>query len=332
MSKKKFSKLKSGLVASIAATALALGLTYSKPAEAETPKLYKAVPSLETVVNSPSHDIYKLDHIYPYEEETIINTPYKPKDRLVVLGFDMAWGAFYSGISRGIHFKKENKNFWKGFGQGFYYGLFGGLVRFFGREVASYQEIPLMGKLIHDLGNSVIDNSALGLRPFQRYQTDFGPLLITLGEDNQGKFYANYSIRLLPLAGIITNLAMKNLIDPKASFYNMELVFKGDPQPKDNGHKLLGLAIGNVSFYSTNKTVLSHENQHVLSYESFRIANEWIPKLKLGKGWDISFGQDVFALSFMAPQAICNWSKGYEACSRFNIHLPTEFLAYSMQK
>src|SRR3989338_4765335 len=72
--------------------------------------------------------------------------------------------------------------------EGLAIGASGGLVTFIGMELGSYnREIPFsgaVGRLVNDLGASMIANAMFSREAFQRYETTMGPVVFSFDRNN----------------------------------------------------------------------------------------------------------------------------------------------------
>ncbi|MFH1066024.1 MAG: hypothetical protein V1734_05960 [Nanoarchaeota archaeon] len=217
--------------------------------------------------------------------------------------------------------------------------LFGGLVDYMGMEIARYNDTPFVGaagKLIHDLGVSMSDNAALGIPMFDRFQTDFGPVLFSIEHMTTDPTF-NVYFQIMPAVGMIANFAEGNRFEVLESLYNLTPVFSFENVSSEHfGTRYVGYTMGNVMAYGRGenvegyspRVVRSHEFNHTLAYGNFRFINDLLPSYPMEK-LHLSFGPDLATLVLALPSNICFWAEG--DCYGLYMSNPLEFFAYSMQ-
>ncbi len=207
-------------------------------------------------------------------------------------------------------------------GKGFKNGVLAGEVAYFGKEIARKRRLGLIGKVIHSLGVSMLENQILNKPLFSRYKVYLPPSSLEFD------IYKGLNCKLLAgsLLGILINLkGLENIVDLEKvevlnkldyseykevieenlkcirlnrdkSDYDLSIIdsllsgnpvfiFKEKP-PKMSGINLMGI----ITLYDFK--ILPHEITHSLQYREAGIFNLLIEE-NICSGLPILFSQDL---------------------------------------
>lgn len=204
------------------------------------------------------------------------------------LGINMGLSCAYAGIKTAVR-TKDLKQSLEACGQ----GMFGGAIIYAGQKMGAYSGaypgLGWAGQLVNSTGVSIRDNAADGLRPFDRFQYDLGPVRLSIGksEHNNGRIFNAY---ILPYSAgsLLKGFISKNdKFDWKRSLQNGVFIFNSKKMHRDD---VGGVASGNIVFMKndltpiTYKSVLGHEIIHTMQYReasSFSNLLDTIPAIKI---------------------------------------------------
>lgn len=218
--------------------------------------------------------------------------------------------------------------------------ILGGLIDFTGMAIARY-DYPFMGaagKLTHDLGVSISNNAMIGIPMFDRFQTDFGPVLFSI-EHMTTNPELNVYVQPGGIAGILANFALGNRFEVLETLYNFTPTFTF---PNQNeylfGAPVRGFTLGDVIAYGRGEDsgglylpsqVRAHEFNHALMYQSIgRMIDDLLyPEVLMEAGF--SLGPDITAIVMNGASSLMyaidnNTRNAYH-------YFPLEFAAYSME-
>ncbi|MBU2638870.1 MAG: hypothetical protein KJ955_07895 [Nanoarchaeota archaeon] len=219
--------------------------------------------------------------------------------------------------------------------------LLGGLLDFTGMAIARY-DYPFMGglgKLTHDWGVSISNNVMIGIPMFDRFQTDFGPVLFSI-EHMTTDPELNVYVQPGGIAGILANFALGNRFEVLETLYNLTPTFTF---PNQNaflfGSRVRGFTLGSVIAYGRGEDTdglyyvpqtRAHELNHALMYQSIgRMVDDLLyPEVLMEAGF--SLGPDLAMILLQAAPTLMYAIDS----STTDIHryFPLEFAAYSMEQ
>ncbi|HOW28176.1 MAG TPA: SpoIIE family protein phosphatase, partial [Elusimicrobiota bacterium] len=164
---------------------------------------------------------------------------------------------------------------------GFAWGSAGGLLMYGGKEITrsgiNQNGYGIPAKVVHSLGVSMRNNVMVGDKPFDRYEIDFGPLLLSF--DKKAGYKPEPRILPLPAFAVIANTIYGNKIDLAASSKVGALVFEGTIPFVDDYAS--GMTLGNVftlkdSMDVRYKTITTlHEGIHTFQYSEMSFTGKW---------------------------------------------------------
>lgn len=218
--------------------------------------------------------------------------------------------------------------------------ILGGLVDFTGMAIARY-DYPFMGaagKLTHDFGVSISNNAMIGIPMFDRFQTDFGPVLFSI-EHMTTDPELNVYVQPGGIAGILANFALGNRFEVLETLYNLTPTFTF-PGREENifGSPVRGFTLGDVIAYGRGEDTLglylpsqtrAHEFNHALVYQNIgRMIDDLLyPEVLREAGF--SLGPDITAIVLNgAPSLMYGIDNSTTGIYKY---FPLEFSAYSME-
>ena len=278
-------------------------------------------------------DEAEANYYEPYIGENTTQNTYPEEYRLITLaGIIVLDGPIKCGLGTWINDADFGDCIWK--------GLIGGAIDFAGLEIATYNEYPFIGaagKLVHDFGVSIADNSAANLPMLDRFQTDFGPFLFSAEHLTTDPTFNMY-FQIGPAVGILINVFQGNRFEFLETVSNLTPVFSFyEASITDSFSNYLGRTIGNVISYGRGEniqgyegynSVRSHEFNHSLIYGDFRFINDLLPSYPMQQ-LHISFGSDLGSIVLTLPTALCELCT--DDCYEVYMSNPLEFFAYTME-
>lgn len=218
--------------------------------------------------------------------------------------------------------------------------ILGGLIDFTGMSIARY-DYPFMGaagKLTHDLGVSISNNAMIGIPLFDRFQTDFGPVLFSI-EHMTTEPELNVYVQPGGIAGILANFALGNRFEVLETLYNLTLTFTfPNSEEKLFGTPVRGFTLGDVIAYGRGENygglylpsqTRAHEFNHALMYQSIgRMIDDLLyPEILMEAGF--SLGPDIAALALNGASSLM-YAIDNSTTNAYR-YFPLEFAAYSME-
>ncbi len=274
--------------------ALGAALLFSKPAKAEDiPGVCHEQPELPSHINCENPTIDEM---------------------AAVMGINVGLGAAMGCIGSEIT--------GDGCLEGIAKGASGGLITFMGMELGSYnREIPFSGaagRLINDLGASMVANAIFSRGAFERYETTIGPVLFSFDSN------AGFNAALMPisLAGVSYYIFSGNSFDPLASIEDFNLVFYSEKEILIPMATLeyTGFTWVNIPAYTrASRSSRSHENLHTYQLSRLRWIDELVPQIE-----GLRYGAEL------ANTAIVSYPSLFGTQSYY--YHPYELEAYSMSR
>lgn len=218
--------------------------------------------------------------------------------------------------------------------------ILGGLIDFTGMSIARY-DYPFMGavgKLTHDLGVSMSNNAMIGIPLFDRFQTDFGPVLFSI-EHMTTDPELNVYVQPGGIAGILANFALGNRFEVLETLYNFTPTFTFPNKNEELfGTPVRGFTLGDVIAYGRGEDQLgmylpsqtrAHEFNHALFYQSIgRMIDDLLyPEVLMEAGF--SLGPDITAIVMNGASSLM-YAIDNSTTSAYR-YFPLEFAAYSME-
>ena len=218
--------------------------------------------------------------------------------------------------------------------------ILGGLLDFTGMSIARY-DYPFMGgigKLTHDLGVSISNNVMIGIPMFDRFQTDFGPVLFSI-EHMTTDPELNVYVQPGGIAGILANFALGNRFEVLETLYNLTPTFTFPNQDTYLfGTPSMGFSIGSVIAYGRGEDkdglyyvpqTRAHEFNHALMYQGIgRMIDDLLyPEILMEAGF--SLGPDIAMILLQAAPSLM-YAIDNSTTNAYH-YFPLEFAAYSME-
>jgi len=206
----------------------------------------------------------------------------KHKQEIQIATQNILFGGFVSGLGSGFN-KEDGEKFSKAFFRGFKWGTLGGLGMYAGKkltyQINSKNEL-LYGwgsKFIHSAGISIIQNTANGEEPFNKWHTNFGFLRFEVDVTSKPKM----QLRIMPVSlAVFTYASFMSSLDLKKTFLFGTPIFQTDPSFFNNS---LGANTANAIHIPDNlreqtNYVLAHENIHTLQFNEYLTINMFFKK------------------------------------------------------
>lgn len=266
--------------------------------------LASAALSLALLYGNNSYASHHASHI--------MDGRHDENDRALVLAGNAGLGALTGCIGAEI----------SGYGclEGLWRGLIGGSVAYLGIEIGSNNaNIPFtgeLGRLVNDLGASIVSNAAYSRDFLGRYETSLGPLLFRV--DNKDGFDAY----ILPMAavGILYNIVAGNGLDLIGSLEDGTVSFiMDDSIGWSDGLAYNGFTISTIPTYVDSNGVRSHENIHTYQISKFSWTDDLMPEV-----WRLKYGAEILKGMLALPS---NIFEGY-----VYYYNPFELEAYTMER
>ncbi len=261
-----------------------------------------------------------LGLLYPNNSKADIDDYHRMMDgendqneRALVLAANTAFGALTGCIGAEISGDGCREGAWR--------GAIGGALAYAGMELGSYNaEIPftgLAGRLVTDLGGSIITNAATSRDFLGRYETTLGPLLFRF--DNVEGFHTF----LMPgsIGGIVYNIVSGHDIDLVASLEDGTVVFSLDSVLSYPGAGSVwgGNSVSNIPSSMEGFNFLrSHENIHTYQLARLRLLDDLMPDIWVFK-YGAELGQALITMPSIAGKDV------YE-------NNPAELEAYALER
>ncbi|MEW5897458.1 MAG: hypothetical protein AB1668_07220 [Nanoarchaeota archaeon] len=207
----------------------------------------------------------------------------------------------------------------------------GAALQYGGMEIsASVYNIPSLpgvGYRVTETGTALIENTLAGRKPFEYLYYSIGPALLQM-DTKEGRL--DFYWRILPLAGLIANIARENKFSLGDTLSFQVPVFRLPYGAAD--FSKAGDAIGDVVSYDPKyPSVVIHEYNHVHQYVRFRPFQLAVPDLLsfFGDKVHLRLGEDVSYALTAVPAMICKAAD--ESCFGRRWYDPAEAESYIMQ-
>ncbi|MEK6970041.1 MAG: hypothetical protein AABW48_06465 [Nanoarchaeota archaeon] len=250
----------------------------------------------------------------------------KSEAHLSVLGVNLAINSVVCGIKAGF----EGRNIFKDIGQCFA----GATIQYTGMELGAQLNeapgIPAAAYRATEIGTSMIQNTLKGIGPLEEVNVGFGPAYFQINTKT-GK--VDYSWNILPVGGLIANMALGNQLDFEKTFLYQTPVFSTAGRNKVD----YGYAFGNILTYNRSKSnradeFLSHEFIHLTQYVRLRPVEQFTETDFLKNKLHLRIGEDLVTGILQTPQIICAMLPNYDHSCRRRWWLPLEVEAYALAK
>lgn len=288
----------------ISSAALALSFLFGNPAKAgDIPGICYEEPEYPSHINC--------------ENPTI-------DERAAVMGANVALGSLLGCI--GAEFS-DGKCL-----EGLAIGASGGLLTYLGMELGSYnREIPFSGaagRLVNDLGASMIANAMFSRGAFQRYETTIGPIILSF-DKNEG---ASFALMPASLAGVAYFIASGHKLDPIASIEDMTLYFYGENKIIIPYSTLdyTGFTWVNIPAYTNfSRGSRSHEILHTYQFSRLRWLDEavpnWLDGLNVPRTEGLRYGAEMMDVTLISYPSFFPGNNDY-------YYQPLELEAYALER